>query len=392
LLPVELTEKAMLTRLYVDNFRALVNNELRLGRRSLLMGRNGTGKTSFGDALICIQWALFGQFKTDEIFGAGTLTRWQKVPTQRFEVEATGPDGDYRFEMVVDHLTTASADQARTRIVRQTLTINSRPLFRFEDGTVHLYRDDHSTGPEYPFDWTRSAIGTIAARHDNQKLTWFLRWFHSLTVLRPNPPQMGDLVERDDFVLVISAQNFAAWYHAASSGDKRSDRLLHDSLTGVLLGFDALNFEFAGPNRWLLRADFSRGGEKLMLRLSELSDGQRALILLYAVLHFLLRAGRTVFLDEPDNYVSLDEIQPWLLSATDTVDGGSGQLVLVSHHPEIFNQWAVSHGLVAERDGCGPVRIRPFVSAPGSELTPAESIARGWPSDEGRTPLGIAHP
>ena len=95
-----------------------------------------------------------------------------------------------------------------------------------------------------------------------------------------------------------------------------------------------------------------------MLRLIELSDGQRALILLYAVLHFLLQQGRTVFLDEPDNFVSLDEIQPWLLSAADVVDGGSGQLVLVSHHPEIFNQWAVSHGLVTRarrvRSGANP--------------------------------------
>jgi predicted ATPase len=383
----------MLTRLYVDNFRALVNNELRLARRSLLMGPNGTGKSTFGDVLIALQLALFGRGKTDDVFSAGTLTRWQNVPRQRFEIGATGPDGEYQFELVVDHRSTASADQPRTRIVRETLTIHSRPLFHFQDGVVRLYRDDHSAGPEYPFDWTRSALGTIAPRHDNQKLTWFLRWFQGLTVLRPNPPQMEDLVERDDFMLVVSAQNFAAWYHAASSGDKRRDRLLHDSLADILPGFDALNFESAGPNRWLLRADFSLPAEKPMpLRLAELSDGQRALILLYAVLYFLLHAGRTVFLDEPDNYLALEEIQPWLLSATDIVDGGAGQLVLVSHHPEIFNQWAVRHGLVAERDGCGPVRIRNYVTTPGSELTPAEAIARGWVSQGDSDSAEIARP
>ncbi len=165
--------------------------------------------------------------------------------------------------------------------------------------------------------------------------------------------------------------------------------LLHDSLTDVLPGFEALNFEFAGPNRWLLRADFSHAGARVMLRLMELSDGQRELILLYAVLHFLLQQGQTVFLDEPDNFVSLDEIQPWLLSAVDVVDGGSGQLVVVSHHPEIFNQWAVSHGLVIERDGCGPVRVRKYSSTPGTLLTPAEAIARGWSNQNGGA-VGIA--
>lgn len=371
----------MLTRLYVDNFRALVNTDLRLGRRSLLMGSNGTGKSTFGDVLLRLQWALFGQSKTDDVFPADTLTRWQNVPRQRFEVDATGPHGAYHYELVVEHQKTASADVPRTRISREALTINTRPLFHFEDGLVRLYRDDHSAGPDYPFDWGRSALGTISARHDNQKLTWFVRWFRELTVLKPSPPQMEDLVERDAFLLYYDARNFVAWYHTASSGDKRRDRLLHDALADVLPGFDALNFEFAGPNRWLLRADFSNAGTKLMLRLTELSDGQRALILLYAVLHFLLQEGRTVFLDEPDNYVSLDEIQPWLLSAADIVDGGSGQLVLVSHHPEIFNQWAVNHGLVTARDGCGPVRIRNFSSTPGIELTPAETIARGWSNE-----------
>src|SRR4051812_630961 len=113
---------------------------------------------------------------------------------------------------------------------------------------------------------------------------------NGLTVLRPNPPQMFDLVERDDFRLFIRAENFASWYHAASSGDKRRDRLLHDDSAEALPGFDALNFEPAGPNRWLLRADFSRAGERMLLRFTELSDGQRALILLDAVLQFLLKA------------------------------------------------------------------------------------------------------
>ncbi len=368
----------MLSRLYIDNYRALVNSEILLGPRTLLMGPNGTGKSTFGDALMRVKWLLLGQSKTDDIFGPDTLTRWQHVPQQRFELDVMGPDGAYQYKLVVEHRNTAGANQPRTRIITESLALDTKPLFRFEEGVVHLFSDDHTAGPEYPFDWGRSALGTIAPRPDNQKLTWFGRWLQGMTVVKPNPQQMNDLVERDDFLLFGDASNFAAWYHTASAADKRRDQVLHDALSDVLPGFEALNFEFAGPNRWLLRADFAHAGTKLMLRLGELSDGQRAVILLYALLHFLLGPGQTVFLDEPDNFVSLDEIQPWLLSATDMVDGGSGQLVLVSHHPEIFNQWAVNHGLVTERDGCGPVRIRKFAQAPDTSLTPAEAVARGW--------------
>ncbi|MGH7136766.1 MAG: AAA family ATPase, partial [Pirellulales bacterium] len=271
----------MLTRFYVDNFRALVNTNLPLARRSLIMGSNGTGKSTFGDVLVRVQRMLLGQAKTDDTFTVDTLTRWQTAPEQRIEMDVTGPAGPYRYEIVIEHRSGASAEAPRTRIRREILTLDSRPLFHFEDGVVHLYADDYSPGPEYPFDSGRSALGTIAPRNDNQKLTWLVRWLQTLAVLKPNPPAMQDLFEGDQFVLVADATNFAAWYHAASAADKRRDRNLHDALADMLPGFDALNFEPAGPNRWLLRADFQRNGQRVMLRFRELSDGQRALILLY---------------------------------------------------------------------------------------------------------------
>jgi ATPase subunit of ABC transporter with duplicated ATPase domains len=60
------------------------------------------------------------------------------------------------------------------------------------------------------------------------------------------------------------------------------------------------------------------------------------------ILNFLMNRGDTVFLDEPDNFISLREIQPWLLAAEEAVEDHSGQLILISHHPETLNQWASS--------------------------------------------------
>ena len=48
---------------------------------------------------------------------------------------------------------------------------------------------------------------------------------------------------------------------------------------------------------------------------TDLSDGQRQLIVLYTVLQSLKQNIFSVLLiDEPDNFVSLREIQPWLKS------------------------------------------------------------------------------
>src|SRR6266566_2259498 len=131
----------MLTRLYVENFRALVSTDLTLGPRTLLMGANGTGKSTIGEVLVRIQGLLFGQARTDHTFTADTLTRWQQVPQQRVELDVSGPAGTYRYDIVVEHRDPPSPDEPRTRIRRECLALDSRPLFQFEDGTVRLFRD-----------------------------------------------------------------------------------------------------------------------------------------------------------------------------------------------------------------------------------------------------------
>ena len=82
---------------------------------------------------------------------------------------------------------------------------------------------------------------------------------------------------------------------------------------------------------------FEQGGERYELRFGELSDGQRALIALYALIHLAAGQGYTLFLDEPDNYVALPEIQPWLRELENVCGETVLQAVLSSHHPELID-------------------------------------------------------
>ena len=86
--------------------------------------------------------------------------------------------------------------------------------------------------------------------------------------------------------------------------------------------------------------------------------------------------------DRALDYVSLDEIQPFLLEALDLVQGGCGsQLFVVSHHPEYLNQLAPSDGHVVFRERGGPTRVRRF--AESAAIPPAEIVARGGLQREG---------
>ena len=107
-------------------------------------------------------------------------------------------------------------------------------------------------------------------------------------------------------------------------------------IENVLPGFDGLRLESAGVGRRELFATFKGEGGKNICHFDKLSDGQRALIALYA---FILGGNphRLLLLDEPDNYVTLPEIQPLLAEMEDECGDELPQIVLASHHPEAID-------------------------------------------------------
>lgn len=70
----------MIRRLFIDNYKCLVNFELKLEALTLLIGPNGAGKSAVLDVLFGVRQLLAGVGKVTDagIFPASTLTRWQR--------------------------------------------------------------------------------------------------------------------------------------------------------------------------------------------------------------------------------------------------------------------------------------------------------------------------
>jgi ATPase subunit of ABC transporter with duplicated ATPase domains len=180
----------------------------------------------------------------------------------------------------------------------------------------------------------------------------------------------------------VDLSNLAAWYRHLVQNDPKENAAFIKSLQNALDGFAFLKLADAGEKVRILIAEFADSNNKSVdFGLGELSDGQRCLICLYMVLHFVVAKGSTVILDEPDNFVSLREIQPWLVALADAIEEGQGQVFLISHHPECINQWAPNYGVQFRRDGIGPVRLGELHVDLESSLSPSELIARGWENE-----------
>ena len=63
----------MVKRLHVDNFRCLINFEVKLDELNLFLGANGSGKTSVLDALRRLQSLIARDARVDEVFRTDDL-------------------------------------------------------------------------------------------------------------------------------------------------------------------------------------------------------------------------------------------------------------------------------------------------------------------------------
>lgn len=365
----------MLTRVYIDNFCCFVNFEWKPGSKQLILGPNGSGKSTLMQALMRLRTFVVGRQRVDELYRLQQRTRWLSQPQQTCEIEANlnGADFVYRLRIEPD----PEADVPRFHVASETLYSGGKPLMEFIGGKVRLYSIE-SPVITYPAVSDRSVLANVPVK-GNEKLALFRDWVLRLYCFRINPFEMLPLADEEAPFPEVSLKNFSAWHRLLRERFPTENTAFLEDLRSVLGGFSDLIHESAGENRTLLVAEFAReDGVRAKFAFNELSEGQRCLIALYAILHFCITREGTVIIDEPDNFIALHEIQPWLMAVTDAVDDGKGQAFLISHHPEIMNQWAPDFGVQFIREDVGPVRVRDFQGSLKSSLTPAELVARGW--------------
>ena len=375
---------SVLERIYIHNYKCFVNFELKLQDTALLLGTNGSGKTAVLDVVFGVRRLLSGDAKiTDtDTFHPSTLTRWQSGLEQVFEIDASASGESFRYRLEVEH----DERGRHARIVWETLVAGDAVLFKCEMGEVQLYRDDGSTGPKYKTDWTESALARVVPQASNRRLTAFKEAMRSTVVCNIRPALLRTETTSEDSLLDRHGSNFVDWYRHAVQENPASVVAHESALRQVIDGFKSIHLQRAGLDSRALVVDFMGdriGGANYKLRFDEMSDGQRALVVLYALLHFREdESGVTLLLDEPDNFLALEEIQPWLLELVEMCEETPSQAIVCSHHPELIDYLGPESGVLLAREAATAVTSRPLSTlAANRSLKLSETIARGWGLD-----------
>ena len=367
----------MFKQLYADNYKSFVNFELPLDELTLLLGPNGVGKTSVLDVIFALSRLLGRAAKVTDahVFPTRTLTRWQNRDIQVFQVdvELEGDSFAYRIEIQHERLT------QRARVQLEQLTANDQPLFRCRSGEVQLYRDDHSQGPVYSVDWSESALARVPPRHDNKRLTRFLDFIRKVVICGLYPANFKTESSTEDPLLDRTGRNFSGWYRHIYQEHPDLVQKFTQSVRNVIHGFSGIRMPQVGLDTRAMMVVFEEDGIRYEFRLDEISDGQRAILAVYSLIYLNASQGYTIFLDEPDNYIALPEIQPWLIELADSCGETVTQAVLCSHHPELIDYLGGDRGWLLKREQSGATRAgRLATVGVESGLKLSEILARGW--------------
>lgn len=367
----------MITRLYANNFRCLVAFEAKLDSFGVLCGPNGAGKSSVFDALRMLRNlgsgdGLLGGMGEQDVPKL-ELTTWVDSTIQEFELSLNEDRHSLDYIIHIEQ----KAEFEKPRIIEEKALCDGQVLFsRDLEGVVFQKADGSHAG--FPLDWRQAALAAIQPRGANlTNLSLLQKAIAKLLILRPNPRSTERESKAEAKHPDLSMTNVISWYRSLYQEQEWSDAL-RDAIREVWPDFRSFKLVDTGLNTKALQLRFENNGSKpVHLFFDQLSDGERALIGLYMVRAALeTGAAQTVLIDEPDNFVGLPELQPWVLSMRELLDDNH-QLIMISHHPEVISNSGEENGFYLWRDNhTSPTRIGPLKVPQG--MNAAEAIARGW--------------
>lgn len=383
----------MLARCYAENYRCLSNFDISFEPLSVLMGANGSGKSSVIGLIAKLRDFILGRGDSLKLFPPSTLTRWDRRTEQTFELTLRHELGDFLYRLRLSHV----PEQALNKVQEETLKLNGKPLFIANPEKIQIYNDRHEPKVELLPDWHASGIFRINERNENRKLVAFRRAIQGILILALNPALVSAVSTEKQPVIIpeLDCSDFASWLSNITTTEALARQEAEQSLAkGGLPGFRAFQADPSGDAE-ILQCIFKSGSAPMKFRLDELSSGQIALVILETAFAVANERKGILILDEPGNFLGLSEIQPLLTRLQDAALEERFQVILTAHHPIAVDFLAAAHGQWLEREPSGTTRVQRIhvsddIRDGKATVRISDLVARGWLSGLGVKPEDVA--
>ncbi|HMV85524.1 MAG TPA: AAA family ATPase [Blastocatellia bacterium] len=352
----------MITRVQVKNFRSLADVDVALGPLTVLVGRNGVGKSTFLEALRFVRDALRTNLEeaVSNRDGIEMIRRWSPNEPCEIEIALTGEEVDYQNEKVRAEysFTILTAPNGDYRISQeQGRIVNSfggvKEEFRTEDG-IWLVQPrrlvfDQTKVP--PLDSRSLVLPSLRAFSLFYPLLNDLvaAGFYDISPHALRPPQQ---LSNDEW-LADNAENLAAVLRRLCQDEKSKQKILIP-LARVAEGVSDIRVQRVGGYlvTELKHADIGRttatNGTPAWFELNQESDGTlRFLGMLVALNQNGSSGQRLIALEEPETSLHpgvLPVIGEELLEAS-----ARRQILVTTQSPDLISRFSVDELRVVER-------------------------------------------
>lgn len=338
----------VIRRLYVHNFKCLENFDLPVAGRSsvLLIGRNGTGKTTVSAALEILQKIARGTNRVGELVKPGDLPIGHLGAPMRFQIEVELGKSIYAYAIALEF-----PDGFRElRVLEESLDVDADPVFSRKLSEVHLRKSGRDREATFFIEWHLVALPIIQQRLPTDPINVFRDWLSRLLILRPIPSLIAGHSEEQTLQPSVNVTNIGAWFGGIMSHAPSAYSRVYEYLKQVMPDLDDITNPSTGADSRSLVLQFSGAQGNIKIPFSDLSDGEKCFVISALVLAANKAYGPLLcFWDEPDNYLSPDEVGQFVVALRKAFLSG-GQFIATSHNPEAIRRFSDENTLVLRRN------------------------------------------
>ncbi len=340
----------MIERLYVHNFRCLENFELVLGSRpsTLLIGRNGAGKSTVAFALEILQRIGRGTTRVDDLVKPKDLTRGRAAVPMRFEVEARLDAKAYKYTVAFDF----PSGFKELRVFHEQLLVDGATVFSRELAEVRLMRAGRAQEVSFRIDWNNVALPIVQSPGSatDDPISVFRQSLATMLILRPIPSRARGDSELGTTQPDAEVENLGEWFTGLFAHVPEAYEGMSDFLKDIMPDLQGVRNISVGGNHKRLTAQFKVKDSSLSIPFEELSDGEKCFVICALVVAANEASTPSLcFWDEPDNFVGTSEIGNMILALRQSFRT-RGQLIVTSHNTEAVSRFSEENTLVLYRN------------------------------------------
>lgn len=355
----------MIQRFYVHNYRSLENFELPVSGLSsaLLIGKNGSGKSSVGFALEILQQIGRGKNSVGDLLSPRDISHGRTEIPVRFELEVEIEKVRYEYKLAFD----LPKGEKELRVAEESLAVEGEIKFTRKEAQVSI-----PTGLTLKPGLITAEISVgrllvwlpmMQAPSETDPLYIFQQWLARMIILRPLPALIkGDSVE-ETLHPSPGVLNLGGWWSGLLAHAPAAYSRIDASLKQLMPDLKDIKNPVIAKDSRSLTVQFEGQNAASSLAFDLLSDGEKCMVIWALVMAANEAYGPLLcFWDEPDNYLALSEIANFATDLRRAFQNG-GQFIATSHNAEAIRQFSDDTTFVMyRRNHLEPSQIRSLAS------------------------------